>query len=730
MSGLERYRLEDLLGQGGMGAVYRARDLQSLEPVAVKLLHLPSQRARERMLREIRALAALDHRGIVRVRDAGAHEGSPFVVLDFVQGETLTDRVNREGPCTSFVAAELARDLAEALDHAHARGVVHRDVKPDNVLVDAGGAPRLTDFGLSTQTHEEQERLTQSGALLGTPGFLAPEQAEGRRDAIGPLSDVYGVGGVLYFALTGRPPITGTSLHEVVAATCHKKPQPPQELNPEVDPRLAKVCLRCLEKAPEARYPSAEALAQALDEVLTTPRRAVGGGWLWLGLGLAGGLAVGGGVVLGTLNSGPTPPPSVSAPQPVAASPDPDDRGETPEFLALCTQAQERGNAGHPAEALELALRAAELAPRSARGWFTCGVACMALKDLVAARGYFERARDLEPERSSVRLNLGVCYASSGELEIALEELDLAIALKDDAIARVQRSLVYRDQGNRTAALADLAQVLELHPAPSELINGAHAAEDLREVELQRRFLVALAEAVGLAPHERLERARLVLPLRPEVALADADAYLLQDPDSTQARFQRARALAELARWEEAWEAVKRVPYDCPESLRARELEVTTAYYLARYEDAVAAWQTLAPLGRAVTVGRTFACLCLIELGRVDEAQALVARELERDTALAVQLRAALAFARGDLDTTRNALVASAQYGSEAPDWFVGVHARALDQVGRPEALAIYRTLLTAKFLNPDLKRLARLRVAALEAQTPLEDAPPDAGGR
>ncbi|MCA8923882.1 MAG: serine/threonine protein kinase, partial [Planctomycetes bacterium] len=305
MSALDRYELLDLLGQGGMGSVYRALDGATHESVAIKLLHSSSPKARERMLREIRALAALNHPGIVRVRDAGTHQGSPFVVLDFVEGETLSAQIAREGPLPSYGAAELTRELAEALDHAHRQGVIHRDLKPDNVLVDPTGKPRLTDFGLSTQTSDEQERLTVSGALLGTPGFLSPEQAQGQRERIGPATDLYGLGAVLYFALTGQPPIQGTTLPQVIAATCSERPRPPHELNPDVDRRLSKVCLRCLAKEPAQRYPDAQTVAEALEEVLDGPTRQGFPLWAAVALSLLGVLAVGTGWALGRLKSAP-----------------------------------------------------------------------------------------------------------------------------------------------------------------------------------------------------------------------------------------------------------------------------------------------------------------------------------------------------------------------------------------------------------------------------------------
>ncbi|MBX3468043.1 MAG: serine/threonine protein kinase [Planctomycetes bacterium] len=268
-----RYLTERELGRGGMGIVYAARDPEG-RAVAVKLLK-PGTASRERRFqREVEALVRLRHEGLVRLLDAGDHHGWPFLVTELVEGESLEERLARDGPLEPPLAAALLRDVARGLAHAHAQGVLHRDIKPSNVLIDRDGRGRLIDFGL-TRDAAGPGSLTHSGQLLGTPGFWSPEQARGDRAAVGPATDVYGAGATLYAALTREPPATGDTLHELLVATTERAPTPPSSLRPGVDRALEALCLRALAKDPAARFPSAEALGDALDAWLA---RGKGGG--------------------------------------------------------------------------------------------------------------------------------------------------------------------------------------------------------------------------------------------------------------------------------------------------------------------------------------------------------------------------------------------------------------------------------------------------------------------
>ncbi len=266
---LGRYALVDELGRGGMGVVYRAWDVELRRTVAIKAIHdslLDNHKERERFHREAQAAARLSHPVIVAVHEAGQHEGRPFLVMDYIRGETFAELQKRE-PLPARRVAEIVRDLARGLDHAHDQGVIHRDVKPQNVLLDAEGRPRLVDFGLA-QSIDVDRQLTRTGQLIGTPHYVSPEQARGDLTSIGPHSDVYQLGGVLYWALTGSPPFHGATLPEILGKVFTTDPEPLRALAPEVHPDLETIALRCLEKEPRRRYLRASDLAAELDRFI------------------------------------------------------------------------------------------------------------------------------------------------------------------------------------------------------------------------------------------------------------------------------------------------------------------------------------------------------------------------------------------------------------------------------------------------------------------------------
>jgi predicted Ser/Thr protein kinase len=260
------YVLLGEVARGGMGVVYRARHQVLDRIVALKMILAATEAgdtSLERFIREARAAAALDHPGIVPVHDSGVQGGRHYLVMTFVEGRSLVDLVRGDGPPGPGESARLVRAAAEAVAHAHAHGVIHRDLKPHNVLVDRKGRPRVTDFGLARRL-QEGASLTASGQLMGTPAYMAPEQALGRGSEVGPAADVYGLGGILYFLLTGRPPFVAETVVGVLFKAAHEAPTPPRQLNPQVPEGLEAVCLRCLEKGPADRYPSSAALAEAL----------------------------------------------------------------------------------------------------------------------------------------------------------------------------------------------------------------------------------------------------------------------------------------------------------------------------------------------------------------------------------------------------------------------------------------------------------------------------------
>jgi hypothetical protein len=262
---LGKYVFVRELGRGGMGVVHEAYDTALGRYVAIKLIldpSLVSAELLERFHREAAAAGRLRHAGIVAVHEVGEQQGRPFIVMELVKGESLESLLRREKVSPKKVA-ELVRQVAAALAYAHEQGIIHRDVKPENVLVDREGRPHLMDFGLARDA-EQVERLTATGQILGTPAYMAPEQARGDVKAQGPQSDVYGLGGILYRALTGKLPFTAKSVESLFHKVLHEDPTPPRKLRPEIHADLETITLRCLAKELERRYRSASEVADEL----------------------------------------------------------------------------------------------------------------------------------------------------------------------------------------------------------------------------------------------------------------------------------------------------------------------------------------------------------------------------------------------------------------------------------------------------------------------------------
>jgi hypothetical protein len=266
---IDGYEIGELLGRGGMGLVFKARQKALKRDVALKIVvsgaHAgAAERARFRT--EGEAVARLHHPGIVQIYEVGEQAGCPYLALEFVSGGSLAEQLNGT-PMPPRRAAQLLLDLARAVQHAHEQGIVHRDLKPANVLLTQTGIAKIADFGLAKLLDVEQGQ-TQTGAVLGSPSYMAPEQAAGKVRTIGPAADVYALGAILYELLTGRPPFLGASFLETLDQVRSHDPAPPQALQPRVSADLAAICLKCLEKNAAQRYPSAAALEDDLDRFL------------------------------------------------------------------------------------------------------------------------------------------------------------------------------------------------------------------------------------------------------------------------------------------------------------------------------------------------------------------------------------------------------------------------------------------------------------------------------
>jgi len=263
------YRLEEEIGRGGMGVVFRARQISLNRTVAVKMIlrgRLASTTDISRFLSEARATAKLEHPNIVPVYEAGDIEGRAFFSMKLIDGPTLSEQVNGQ-PLRQREAAKLVAKIARAIGYAHQQGVLHRDLKPSNILMSLDGTPLVTDFGLAKHADSPMD-ATRSGALLGTPAYMSPEQASGRTHLVGPASDIYSLGCVLYFALTGRNPFLADTPMDLVMQVIEQDPIAPRALRPRLDRDLEMITIRCLQKPIDLRYETAEALAEDLEAYL------------------------------------------------------------------------------------------------------------------------------------------------------------------------------------------------------------------------------------------------------------------------------------------------------------------------------------------------------------------------------------------------------------------------------------------------------------------------------
>jgi tetratricopeptide (TPR) repeat protein/tRNA A-37 threonylcarbamoyl transferase component Bud32 len=257
------YEILGELGRGGMGVVYKARQLHLNRVVALKMILAGAHAGPDaivRFLHEAETIARLKHPLVVQVHEFGTHEGKPFFSLEYMEGGSLADRLQGE-PLTPAEAARLIETIAGAVQAAHEQGIIHRDLKPPNVLLTADGTPKITDFGLAKLG---TSALTATGDVLGTPCYMAPEQAVGHAKGVGPGADIYALGAMLYELLTGKPPFKGGSAWETIQLAIGLEPVAPRQLQPRVPRDLETICLKCLQKEPSKRYASAAALADDL----------------------------------------------------------------------------------------------------------------------------------------------------------------------------------------------------------------------------------------------------------------------------------------------------------------------------------------------------------------------------------------------------------------------------------------------------------------------------------
>jgi TolB-like protein/Tfp pilus assembly protein PilF/predicted Ser/Thr protein kinase len=263
------YELLEQIGRGGQGVVFRARQKSLNRTVALKVISLGQWASKTHLKRfrlEAEAAARLEHPGIVPIHEVGERDGQCYFSMKFIEGGQL-DEVTKREPMSIRHAVELIAKVSRTVHYAHEHGILHRDIKPGNILLDQKGDPHLTDFGLARLV-ESESSVTQTLDVLGTPSYMAPEQAVGNNAAVSSVTDVYGLGAVIYQLLTGQPPFAGGTTYETIKLLLDTEPRQPRLLNPKIDRDLSTICLKCLEKDPQRRYSSALALAEDLERWL------------------------------------------------------------------------------------------------------------------------------------------------------------------------------------------------------------------------------------------------------------------------------------------------------------------------------------------------------------------------------------------------------------------------------------------------------------------------------
>ena len=268
------YEILAEIARGGMGVVFKARQQRLKRIVALKMIlsgSLADDDEVERFRREAQAAAGLTHPNIVSIHEIGSHDGRHYFTMDFIEGRSLAEEI-REESLPPRRAAKLVKTLAEAIYYAHEQGTLHRDLKPANVLIEAGDNPKITDFGLAKLIgigdEESAADITASGQILGTPSYMSPEQAEGKHKLVGPATDIYSLGAILYASLAGRAPFVAETPVDTLLQVAHNEPVTPRSLNPKIPKELETICLKCLQKHPKTRYATAKDLADDLNRWL------------------------------------------------------------------------------------------------------------------------------------------------------------------------------------------------------------------------------------------------------------------------------------------------------------------------------------------------------------------------------------------------------------------------------------------------------------------------------
>ncbi|MCO5166717.1 MAG: protein kinase [Planctomycetes bacterium] len=552
-----RYRLESELGRGGMGVVWRARQLDLDRPVAVKMLLAGAtgdERKRRRFLAEARAVARLVHPNIVAIHDVGEHEGVLYFTMDLVEGPSLADAIKPK-PLSLERALEVARGIADGLACAHAQKLVHRDLKPANILLDPRGTPRITDFGIAKDL-EAVESHTVTGEVLGTPTYMPPEQADGRTHLVDGRADIYALGAILYRMIAGRPPFEGVTPYDVITKVLSAEPTPLRKLDRSVPEKVDAMVLRCLAKDREQRYPTIEALGQDIAAALEaaqrrrTPARPAAGGGRGPLLGAAVAVAVLG-VGIGAAGwwyaRQQAEELRIQRQREEEAERRAAEEKRLREAAERREQALERARlalaaqADRPREALALAREAVDLGPDVGEALVALGTLTLGVDgDARAALEPLDRALALEPDNLLARLTRARCLLQldrpQTDVEAEINHIDRLGPAGRSAAAELRCEVALR-KGELAVALVHLDEATH-HDDKNARLRLRHAELLLRA----RRFSAADEEATAAL---RLDRTAAALVVRASArkelgkaadALADAEEALKLEPQHAQAR--------------------------------------------------------------------------------------------------------------------------------------------------------------------------------------------------
>lgn len=501
------YSVRGEIARGGMGIVYRAARPGDSTEVAIKvLLQTASAKpiAVARFHRETRAMLAVDHPHVVRLLDTGEHHGRPFLVMDLVEGESLQDRIAREGPLDPRFAAQIAAKLARALTAIHEQGIIHRDVKPENVILTPAGEPLLTDFGIA-KALDSNSHLSKTGTFMGSPGYWPPEQVKGKLDLIGPASDVYTLGGTLYALLTSHPPVQAETLVECLQQTCDVSAKRPSDENPAVPRELDRIVLKCLEKRIEDRYPTADALENDLNAFVDgrhAPSRLPGLTALALTLvALGAGLAT----IYGSARDAvPAPPPTSPANADAAVAP------------TVTTESPPSSEAPAPKPTRPQNLLPLE--PGLNLAWRRRGQARLETGEYAKGLADLERALELDPNDIPARFAAAMCRAHLNDPGLALAGFNQVLARDVTHVdSYLNRGLLFATLGLPGLARRSFDQALQVFPRT-----------DPRREEIKARLaeVPPQTEGPGAAQRERRSKASNVLPKSALLASLPTDRAL------------------------------------------------------------------------------------------------------------------------------------------------------------------------------------------------------------